>query len=267
MSRLEGMETTFRQPDVADLFERLLVPSVFERYARDLVERARPFGPADRILDLGCGTGIVARVLRERLGGAACIAGVDLSPAMIARARAIAPDIEWHQGNALALPFADGAFDVVLSQQVLQFTGDRAAAVREIRRVLAPGGRLVASTWRPRQHQPLYHALGEVAERHLGRSADLRWSLDGEELRALLVDAGFTEVRIDTASLIERYREFPVRLSATAANHDLSALDDDERERRWAAVEADSAAVLAGFSAEGGFANPSVTNVVVARVS
>ncbi len=259
------METTFRQPDVADLFERLLVPGVFDRYARDLVERARPVGPADRVLDLGCGTGIVARVLRERLGGAASIAGLDLSPAMIARARAIAPDIEWHEGNAVALPFSDGAFDVVLSQQMLQFTGDRAAAVREMRRVLAPGGRLVASTWRPRQHQPLYDALGALGERHLGPSNDLRWSLDGDELRALLVEGGFADVRVETVSLTERYREFPARMSAMAANHDLSALDEEERARRWAAFDADSGAVLARFAADGGYANPSIANVAVAR--
>ncbi len=260
------METTFRQPDVADVFERLLVPSVFDRYARDLVERARPFGASDRILDLGCGTGIVARVLRERLGGGARLVGLDLSGAMIAKARSIAPDIEWHQGDATALPFADGSFDVVLSQQMLQFCPDRRAAAREIRRVLAPGGRLVASTWRPREHQPLFHALGQVAESHLGQSNDLRWSLDGGELRALLVEAGFVEVRVESASLIERHAEFPVRMSAMAAQHDLSGLDDRERERRWAAVEADSAAVLARFADAGGVASRSVTNVAIARV-
>jgi len=260
------METTFRQPDVADVFERLLVPSVFDRYARDLVERARPFGPSDRILDLGCGTGIVARVLRERLGGGARLAGLDLSGAMIAKARSIAPDIEWHEGNATALPFADGSFDVVLSQQMLQFCRDRKAAAREIRRIMAPGGRLVASTWRPRPHQPLYDALGLIAERHLGPSNDLRWSLDGEELRALLEEAGFIDVRVAQASLTEHYSEFPVRLSAMAAQHDLSALDDDERARRWAALEADSADVLARFAVAGGVANPSLTNVAVARV-
>src|SRR6185503_4695510 len=149
------METTFRQPDVADLFERLLVPALFERYARDLVERARPFGPSDRILDLGCGTGIVARVLRERLGGAATLTGLDVNAGMIAKARSIAPDIEWVEGSAIALPFADRSFDVVLAQQVLQFVPDRDAAVREIRRVLAPGGRVLAATWRPRRYLPM----------------------------------------------------------------------------------------------------------------
>jgi ubiquinone/menaquinone biosynthesis C-methylase UbiE len=260
------METTFAQPDVADAFERLLVPSVFDRYARDLVERARPFGPSDRILDLGCGTGIVARVLRERLGGGARLVGVDISGAMIAKARSLAPEIEWVQASAAALPFPDRSFEVVLSQQMLQFCPDRRAALREVRRVLTPGGRLVASTWRPRPLQPVYDALGLLAERHLGPSSDLRWSLDAEELGALLTDAGFADVRIDTVSLTEVYSDFPVRLSAMAARHDLAAFDDHERARRWAAVEAESAAVLARFAVGGGIANPSVTNVAVGRV-
>jgi hypothetical protein len=113
----------------------------------------------------------------------------------------------------------------------------------------------------------MYDALGAVAERHLGPSNDMRWTLDSDELRALLVEAGFTDVKVDTVSLTEHYSEFPVRLSAMAANHDLSALDQEERERRWAAVESDSAEVLARFARDGGFTTTSATNVAVARVS
>src|SRR6187401_3153873 len=159
------MEQAQRLPDFADIFERVLVPAIFDRYARDLIERARPFGPSDRILDLGCGTGIVARILRERLGGAAHITGLDVNAAMLAKARSIAPEITWIEGSAVALPFADCSFEVVLAQQVLQFVPDRAAAAREIRRVLVPGGRLIASTWKPRSDQPLFEALGQVAEK------------------------------------------------------------------------------------------------------
>src|SRR5258706_13657637 len=119
------MEQAQKLADFADIFERLLVPAIFNRYARDLIERARPFGPSDRILDLGCGTGIVARVLRERLGGGASLAGLDINAPMLAKAQAIAPQIAWHQGNAGALPFADRAFDVVLSPQMLPFAPAR----------------------------------------------------------------------------------------------------------------------------------------------
>ncbi len=258
------METALRQPDIADVFERLLVPGIFDRYARDLIERARPIGPSDRVLDLGCGTGIVARKLRERLGGATRIAGLDVSPLMIAKARALAPEVEWREGNAVSLPFEPHSFDLVLSQQMLQFVPDRAATLREVRRVLAPGGRLFASTWRPRTEQPLHDALGKVAESHLGASNDKRWTLDGEELRVLLVEAGFVDVRITTVSLTEQFREFPVRMSAMAANFDLASLTDAERAQKLAAVEADSAPVLARFTTGGVVAAPSITNVATA---
>src|SRR6476620_1406313 len=105
------MEQAQKLPDFADVFERVLVPAIFDRYARDLVDRARPIGPSDRILDLGCGTGIVARVLRERLGGGAHLTGIDVNAGMLAKARSIAPDIHWIEGNAVALPVAERSFE------------------------------------------------------------------------------------------------------------------------------------------------------------
>jgi len=176
-----SLETSPREPDVADAFERTVVPAVSERCARDLVERARPIGASDRILDLGCGTGIVARVLRERLGGAASIVGVDVSPLMIEKARSIEPELDWRVGNAMALPFADGTFDLVLCQEMLPLVPDRMVSLREVRRVLSPGGRLLASTWQARTPQPF----------------------DGAALGQALTEAGFTDVRIETVSLAE----------------------------------------------------------------
>jgi ubiquinone/menaquinone biosynthesis C-methylase UbiE len=258
------METALRQPNIAEVFERILVPGIFERYARELVDRARPIGPSDRILDLGCGTGIVARVLRERLGGAARIVGLDAAAAMIAMAKSVAPELDFREGNAMALPFDDHSFDLVLSQQMLQFVPDRAAALREARRVLVPGGRLLVSTWRPRTHAPLHDALVKLAEQHLGPANDKRYSLDGDELRALAVDAGFNDVRLDTVSLTEQYRELPPRLTALGANIDVSSLSDAERERRFAAFDAEAAAIVAAFTMDGLICAPSSTNVVTA---
>src|SRR5829696_3287152 len=150
-----------------------LETAVVDRYARDLVERARPIGASDRILDLGCGTGIVARVLRERLGGAAKIVGVDASPLMIAKARSIEPELDWRVGNAMALPFADGSFDLVLCQVMRHFAADHMAALREVRRVLSLGGRFLVSSYGPRREQPF----------------------EGAALGQALTEAGFTDVK------------------------------------------------------------------------
>jgi ubiquinone/menaquinone biosynthesis C-methylase UbiE len=202
--------------------------------------------------------------LRERLGGAAKIAGLDASAPMIEKARSIAPELDFREGNAMALPFADGSFELVLCQEMLQFVPDRPAALREVRRVLSAGGRFIATTWRPRSEQPLYDALGQIAERHLGRSQDKRWSLDGATLGASLTEAGFTNVRVETISLIERFREFPTRPNALAANFDLSALSETEKEMRLSAIEADSAEVFARFALDDGFGAPSFANLATA---
>src|SRR5262249_19145456 len=254
-----------RGPDIAEGYERMVVPAVFERYARDLVERARPIGPSDRILDLGCGTGIIARVLRERVGGAASIVGLDASAPMLAKARAIAPEIEWREGNAAALPFPNESFDLVLSQEMLQFVPDAVAALREVARVLTPGGRVLATTWRPRSEQPFHDALGHIAERHLGKSNDRRWSLDGAALRDAFIAAGFVDVKLQTVSLREQYKEFSPRLNAMVAGFDLAAFSDEERERRFAAIEADSREVFERFATDGGFGAPTIANLVTAK--
>src|SRR5713101_6007951 len=147
-----------------------------EGYARDLIERARPIGPSDRILDLGCGIGLVAAILRERLGGAAKIVGFDPSRAMIEKARLLAPEMDWRDGDVMALPFPADSFDLVVCQDMLRFVPDRVRALREVRRILSPGGRLLASTWRPHSDEPF----------------------DSTALRRALAEAGFLNIRFET---------------------------------------------------------------------
>jgi ubiquinone/menaquinone biosynthesis C-methylase UbiE len=259
------MEAALRTRGVAEIYERTLVPSIFAPWAQEILERARPIGPADRVLDLGCGTGIVARLLRERLGGAARITGLDASADMIEMARALAPELEWREGNAMKLPFADASFELVVAQQMLQFVPEPAAALREIRRVLVPGGRFVAATWRPRHELPLYEVLGQVAERHLGVAHEKRFLLgDDAALRAMLAEAGFSDVRVDVVTRIDRFREFPYRLSALAANFDLSTLSEAEREARLSALEAESREAAQRFISDGVIAAPSRANLIAA---
>lgn len=262
------METVFRLPGFTSIYERLLVPSIFAPWAGDLIERARPIGPSDRILDLGCGTGIVARRLRERLGAGARITGLDRQPEMIEAARAIAPEIEWRVGNAMELPFADGSFELVISQQMLQFVPDREAAVREMRRVLAPGGRAVVATWRSRAEQPLFETLGAIAERHLGASTlDRRFALgDADELRGLFAGAGFSDVELEVVSRVEHYASLPVSL-AIGPMYDLSGLTDAERAARLAPVEAEGTAALKQFAVADGFETTARANFITARLA
>jgi ubiquinone/menaquinone biosynthesis C-methylase UbiE len=197
--------------NAAEIYAQHLVPTVFGPWAADLIEAASP-RPGERILDVACGTGVVARLAAERVRADGRVAGLDLNPGMLAVARSVASPrpIDWREGSAVALPFEDGAFDLVLCQQGLQFFPDRPAALREMHRVLTPGGRLGLATWRPIQHSPGFAVLAEALGRHVGPEAaalmQAPFSLgDAEELRALVGGAGFRDVEIRPAAKTLRF--------------------------------------------------------------
>lgn len=142
MAEYEQWQLDGRAPE---LYERYLVPAITAVWAADLVERAAPRS-GERVLDVACGTGIVARRAAERVGNHGRVVGLDLNSGMLAVARSLssqdASGIEWREGSALAMPLPDAAFDLVLCQLELQFFPDRPLALREMRRALVPGGRL-----------------------------------------------------------------------------------------------------------------------------
>jgi ubiquinone/menaquinone biosynthesis C-methylase UbiE len=189
--------------DIADAYERHLVPRLFEPWGRDLVARADP-RPGDRVLDVASGTGILARLVASRVGPEGRVTGLDAQADMLAVARdrtaALDPPIAWEEASAVSIPLPDDAFDVVLCQQGLQFFDDRAAAVREMRRVTRPGGRLALSTWRATDRIPGYLAIAAAFDRHVPAAAGFVRAVSGladaEELRELLDRAGWTGVRV-----------------------------------------------------------------------
>ena len=125
-----------------EIYERVLVGPLFRPFAEQLVAQVAP-QRGDSLIDVACGTGIVARVAREHLGPEARIVGVDVAPAMLAVARSVDQTIDWRQGNATSLPVANAEhFTVLTCHQGLQFMSDKPAAIREMRRVLVPGGRV-----------------------------------------------------------------------------------------------------------------------------
>src|SRR5215471_4557431 len=176
----------------AEMYERFLVEPLFRPFAEQLLERARPTAN-DSVLDVACGTGIVARLARKRLGSAAKVVGVDVSGPMLAVARGIDATIDWRDGNAIALPVAaDEQFSIVTCHQGLQFVPDKAAAVREMRRVLRTGGRAVVATWLSIEDIRFVRDLDEIARQQLGPFTDSRHSFgDGKLLAALLGEGGF----------------------------------------------------------------------------
>ena len=143
--------------------------------------------------------GVVARGAVLRVGARGRVVGLDFNPGMLARARASQGTIEWREGNAMALPFADGEFDVVVCQQGLQFFPEAATAVQEVRRVLAPSGRFAAAAWAAIETSPGHDALARALERHVGVEASALMHAvfhlgDAQILETLLGGAGFHHI-------------------------------------------------------------------------
>jgi SAM-dependent methyltransferase len=185
-------------------YERFFVPAIGEPMAHDLMHLAE-LRPGERVLDVACGTGVVARLASQRVGATGLVAGLDVNPGMLAVARAATPPgmaIEWHEASAEAMPLPDASFDAVLCQMGLQFVPDRQAALREMRRVLVRGGRLVLNV--PGPTPQLFSIMGEALARHVGAEAagfvDRVFSLhDTAEIQDLLGGAGFPEVSVQSA--------------------------------------------------------------------
>ena len=257
-------------PSFPEMYEQALVGPLFRPWVDALFDEVE-LRPGDRILDIACGTGIVARLAKERLSGPGTVVGVDLSSPMLAVARKLAPEIDWREGDATALPLLDNEqFDVVVCQQGLQFFPDRPEAASQMRRALAPDGRLAVSTWLPEEQFPVLLELRHIAERHVGALVDRRHSFgEADALESLLRDAGFHDVRSKTESRTIRFDDGSVfvRLNAMAlvgmstASRDMS---DDARGRIVAAIVRDSADVIRRQTDEKGFAFEIGTNVATA---
>ena len=255
-----------------EIYERVLVGPLFRPFAEQLVARVAP-NRGDSVIDVACGTGIVARVARERLGPEARIVGVDVAPAMLAVARTVDPTIDWREGNAISLPVsADERFTVLTCHQGLQFMADKPAAIREMRRVLAPGGRVAIATWRSLADIQGMLELNAVAERHLGPIVDSRHSFgDADALNHLLVDAGFSDVRVETLAHDVQFADGALfaRLNAMAVigmSEKGKAMSEAERGELAGRIAAESQDAIARATKNGMFVLPLTTNIATAQV-
>ncbi|HVL32633.1 MAG TPA: methyltransferase domain-containing protein [Actinomycetota bacterium] len=259
--------------DIFQAYERMMVPAVFAPWsARLLADAALRRG--ERVLDVGCGTGAVAREAARRVGVGGWVTGLDVLPGMLAVARDathdVYPPIRWVEGDAMDMPLPDASFDVVLSQQALQFVPDKIAALTEAHRVLARGGRVLVSVWGPIERSPAVAALQHALEHHVPQVAGFFpavFSLsDQEELRDLLVRSGFREVGVRALSATVRFPSveayLQTYLAATPIGALIASLSADQR----AAFGREIATSLRDFIDDQGLAVTQETNVGSGRV-
>ena len=263
----------FALPSFAELYERVLVGPFFRPWAELLLDRVSPH-PGSRILDIACGTGIVSRLAQRRVGGDPRIVAVDRSAAMLAVARATAPEIDWREGDATTLPIRDDErFDAVLCHQGLQFFPDKPAAAREMRRALAPGGRIGIGVWGSRETNPLFDELDLVAERFVGPVQDVRHGFaDADALARLLTDAGFRDVAVDTPSMVMHLTADPAVLAHfnASAMVGMSAagktMSEEQRAELATTIVNASLGVVARYTDGGEIVFRASANIATARV-
>lgn len=190
-------------------YERYFVPAIGRPLAEDLIAVA-DLRPGEHVLDIACGTGVVTRLAVERVGPSGAVFGVDINPGMIAAARqalADVPEISWHVADAESLPLPGDSVDVVLCQMGLQFVPGKLAALREMRRVLRPGGRALVSV--PGPQPDMFAILSEALAQHIdpetAKFCDVVFAMyDCDEIRELLRSAGFKDPSANSQPILLR---------------------------------------------------------------
>ena len=190
-------------------YESLFVPALFEAWTKHLVEGAE-IQEGSHVLDVACGTGVLARSALGRAGANGRVVGADPAPGMLAAAKEIEPAIDWVLCSAEALDVDDEVFDSIISQFGMMFFEDRQKSADEMFRAMKPGGSLAIAVWRSVEHNPAYADIISVLERQVGTAAAdalrLPYSLgDAGKVTAVLEGSGFTDITIEAKTESARF--------------------------------------------------------------
>jgi len=267
MPAAEKIDTT-----VARAYEQHMVQGMFAHWAEIIVATAQP-QPGEHVLDVACGTGIGARVAARAVGTSGKVSGIDIDPGVIEVARELgrsnSTPMEWHCGSALKLPFADGQFDLCLCLQGLQFFPDRLAGLTEMRRVVRPSGRLVASLWAPLEFNKGHHEVVQALERQgIDASAAKRACSfsDTTAIRDSFGQAGFADVELHTKDDVSHFASMDsffdgMTMGSPSTRHAVALLPERGREIFFSEVRA----ALTPYLRNGELQYPMRTHIVVAR--
>jgi ubiquinone/menaquinone biosynthesis C-methylase UbiE len=199
--------TEWRLDDAAaEYFEAHFVPAMFSAWAPILLD-AGGVSQGQRVLDVACGTGIVARVAADRMAGVGEVTGLDLNSSMVKVARRLRPDLDWQEGDATDMPFPDASFDVALCQAGLMFFPDPVGALCEIQRVLVSGGRSAVLVW---GESAGYESIAQLLEGTSGKQIAgifrAPFSMaNPSNVCALFAKAGFDSARSEAHEIPARF--------------------------------------------------------------
>lgn len=219
----------------AEIYDEFFVPALFRQFTAAIAKAAR-LTPGQRVLDVACGTGVLAQEAARRVGPEGKVVGLDRNDGMLAVAGRKAHDVDWRHGMAEDLPFSDGAFDAVISQFGLMFFEDRAKALKEMVRVTRPGGRIAVAVWAPLETSPGYADMVTLLERLFGKQVadELRAPFTlGEErrLRLLFADGGMPNVELSRVEGTARFPSIEDWVRVDVKGWTLARFIDEERYR------------------------------------
>jgi len=215
----------------AELYEELNGPALGQEWVRRVADAAQ-IQSGQRVLDVACGTGVLAREAANRVGPHGAVIGVDLNEGMLAVARSKAPEIEWRQSPAELLPFDGSSFDAVVSQFGLMFFDNRRAAIQEMMRVLRPGGRLAVAVWGALEDSPGYAAFDRLVRRLCGEQAAAIWRAafvlgNPQVLQAVFTEAGLPDAELSAQIGTARFPSIQALVNAEVQGWTLGELIDE----------------------------------------
>ena len=263
----DGLAASDVEIAAAQAYEDIFVPAMFRTWPEHVIAAAG-VQAGERALDVACGTGVLTRKLWTFVGESPVPVGCDISAGMLEVARRIAPRIEWRLGDACSLPFQDHYFDRVLCQYGLMFFVDPVAALREMRRVLRPGGTVAIAVWNSLDRNPGFaekvDALDRIGGRRAGDALRAPFCLgDPEVLRNLAEQAGLRAIRIETHAGDAQFRSLFEFVEAEVRGW-LPVMDVHLDEDEIAAVHEECRRALGHYGTTGTFTLPVSAHILAA---